>query len=348
MAVILGRKKGKSIELSGNNGQIIYRLPLVYLVYDETGIQSEGTIISTAGLPLVNEPFTIDGVQFTIACKSKRAEQWDNNNKYWTVTCDCDNEPFETGGGGGGDKEGDQPDPTTWIPIVKLEYETIDWVVESDTNGKAIANFANRPYSTPLTRKKLIPCLKFTQYENPNQNIRNILARNETLNGVPYLGACKGAWMLTVEDSDLGYKNGYLCWRVDYKLRFNERIIPAFKDDGSNARTLDIFVYQNGFKGIGETDLVGPFVTDQDYGNVSSGTVAMSGWLPVIPQLDYLDIDNNPVVDEKGNQIFGMLNSDGTQVAPANQDKAYLLNHIAHEIYPYLNFPALLRINQEQ
>ena len=347
MAVIIGRKKGKSIEMSGNNGQIIYRLPLVYLLYDETGTQSEGTIISTAGLPLVNEPFTIDGVSFTIACKSKRAEQWDNNNKYWTVTCDCDNEPFESGGGSG-DKEGDQPDPTTWIPIVKLEYETIDWVVESDINGKTITNFANRPYSSPLMRKKLIPCLKFTQYENPNQNIRNILARNETLNGVSYLGACKGAWMLTVEDSDLGYKNGYLCWRVDYKLRFNERGIPAFRDDTTGTRTLGIYVYQNGFKPISQTDLAGPFLVDNDYGTIASGTVAMSGWIPIIPQLDYLDGTNNPVVDEKGNQILGMLYTDGTQLKPEDQNKPYLLNHLAHEIYPYLNFPAILRINQEQ
>lgn len=330
MAVILGRKKGKSIELSGNNGQIIYRLPLVYLVYDETGTQSEGTIISTVGLPLVNEPFTIDGVQFTIACKSKRAEQWDNNNKYWTVTCDCDNEPFESGNGGG-DKEGDQPDPTTWIPIVKLEYETIDWVVDTDWDGNTILNFANRPYSSPLTIKRLIPCLKFTQYENPNARLIDIISFNENLNLNTYLGMARGMWMLTIEDCDKGYKNGYLCWKIDYKLRLNRRKLN-YKADTYYMRT-----FTGGIVDV--NDYIPELIDSGNY---------MSGWLPIVPQLDYLAKDGTPVKDKDKNQIFGKLNPDGTQVDPADQDNYEKMNYLIHEPYDYADFSKRLRLNQEE
>jgi hypothetical protein len=303
----------------------------VYLLYDETGTQSEGTIISTAGLPLVNEPFTIDGVQFTIACKSKRAEQWDNNNKYWTVTCDCDNEPFESGSGGGGDKEGDQPDPTTWIPIIKLEYESIDWVVNTDSNGNAILNCANRPYSSPLTIKRLIPCLKFTQYENPNAKLTDIISYNESINELEYLGMAKGMWMLTIEDCDKGYKNGYLCWRIDYKLRLNRRKLEYIKDTYFIRTPLD---------NVLDVKVWRPELFD------AKGYI--SGWLPIIPQLDYLAKDGTPVVDKKGNQIFGKLNPDGTQVDPADQDNYEKMNFLIHEPYDYADFSKILRLNQEE
>lgn len=335
MAVILGRKKGKSIELSGNNGQIIYRLPLVYLVYDETGTQSEGTIISTAGLPLVNEPFTIDGVQFTIACKSKRAEQWDNNNKYWTVTCDCDNEPFESGSGSG-DKEGDSNDPTTWSPILKIEYETIEIPAETDIYGTLIKNLAERPYATPLIVKRLIPCIPFTQYEPASVAYSNIIAQHETLNATTFLGGHKGTWLLTIEDCDKGYKNGYLCWRIDYKLRFLERYA---------SNTAQSFWLVRDAAGTpvaitGGNNLIGPSVK-----NPSAQVIG--GWQPLVPQLDLLDANGDPVVDGKENQILGKLDSVGVRVPGADQgsvDPYYMYT----EIFPYLEFNGFLRINQEQ
>lgn len=335
MATIIGRKKGKSIELSGGNGQIIYKLPLVYLVYDDTGNQSEGTIISTAGLPLVNEPFTVDGIPFTIACKSKKAEQWENNNKYWTVTCDCDNEPFESSGGGGGDKENDPDDPTTWKPIWKIEYETIEVPAETDIYGTPVRNLAERPYGSAVLVKRLIPCIPFTQYEPYNQTFTNIMARHETLNSNTYFGGHKGTWMLTVEDCDKGFKNGVFCWRIDYKLRFLER----YASEEAQSFWLVRDAAGTPVAITGGDNLVGPSIKNPSI-------QVVSGWQPLLPQIDVIDIDGNPVVDKKENQILGKIDSLGIRV-PGQDQGSVNPYFLFTEVFPYFDFGSFLRINQE-
>jgi len=324
MAVVVGRKKGKVIELTGGDGQLVVSVPLIYIVYDSTGTQREADVLFTPGLPKVNEVFEIDGLPFAVACKKKSAKQWPSNNKYWEITCECDNEPFTTNsgsGGGSGDQETDTGDPTTWVPIVSLSYEQVDEVEEFDIYGQPIQNSAQRPYQSAFTTKRLITCLEFTQYDVGSLKLSDLLDRNEKINESTYLGDPRGSWMLTVEDCDKGYKNGVLCWKTDYKLRYKKRTLS----------TSIVKVYDSGLGA---------------WASLSANDIN-NAWQPVAAQLDFVDLQGNPVQDKNDNQFFGKLDADGIRVAGASQGTATTFYRM-HEIYEYADFSTFLRINQEQ
>lgn len=330
MPTIVGQKKGKKVKYQGGNGEFTVSIPLSFIVYDESGVSKEGDILSTVGLPQLNRTWVIDGINSTLVCRSKEAEQWDSNNKYWTVNCElvtADMPTLPGGGGGGGSEENDPPDPKTWTPLINLEYETIERPIYTDIFGTPILNLAKRSYASPKTRKVLVPCITFTQYEDPNQRLIDILQRNESINVSSFFGGMVGSWLLTVDDCDLGYKNGFLCWRIDYKIRYLTFNISLIQD----------YVYTN--------IATGQTVLATQAGIVEDGRI--SGWLDVLPQEDYIDVEGRPVVDINGNQIYGKLDVSGIRVAGTDQGTAQTI-YLVHQEFPYLEFNGFLRINQEQ
>lgn len=324
------RKRGREITYEVQDNQLIVSRPLVYDVRDETAALLESDIVELPGLPKVNEIVTEPGSRYEVMCKRKHAVEDQSKKGYWTVTCYCDNQPGKaavTLGTGG--NESDTSDPTQWQVLVDLSFETAELVIETDVFGNPIQNFARRPYAEPVMQKKLIPVLAFTQYENSQQSLREISSRNGTVSSQVYLDGCKGGWHLSVEDSDIVYKNGVYCWRIDYKLRYFEKYVTNLANGG------ELLTVDDGgnIVDIGNTDLVFAVGSDKVVG----------GWNPIRPQLDYIDINGAPVVDAKENQILGKLDTLGVKASGATQGSA-LTYWLLHQTTPYKDFSSFLRI----
>lgn len=324
------RKRGKSITYRGGDGQIVVEWPLEYQVVDTTETLTESQIIETAGLPKINEIVQVDGSRIPVACKSKSANQDPQKKSHWTVMCMCDNLPGKASQAlGTGESEDDPTDPTQWTVVVDLSFEQAELVVETDVFGNPIQNFADRPYAEPVIQRRLIPVLSFTQYEQLATSLRDIYGRNDSVNDATFAGGVKGGWKLSVEDADIVYKNGILCYRVDYKIRYFEKYVTNLATNGQ------LFTLDSGGNSVDVTgtDLVLSIGTEKVVG----------GWNPIRPQLDYIDINGAPVVDAKDNQILGKLDTSGVRASGATQGSA-LTYWLLHQATPYQNFASFLRI----
>lgn len=330
MAVEIERKRGRQLTYEGGDGTINVNWPLVYDVRDSTATLTESQILESAGLPKINQIVQVDGSRIPVACKRKEAVEDVAKKGYWTVTCHCDNLPGKASQAlGTGESEDDPTDPTQWTVIVDPSFETTEVLIETDVFGNAIENFAGRPYADAKTRRALVTVLPFTQYEPASLTLDQITERNDTISDGIYLGKAKGAWHLSIEDSDLVYKNGLLCWRIDYKLRCFEKAVTAML----SANALWTKDESGSFVSVNSTDLA--------YGR--NGKQYVGGWNPIYPQSDYIDVNGAPVVDAKDNQILGKLDTGGVRVAGASQGSATQY-WVLHQAIPYTNLSSFLRI----
>jgi hypothetical protein len=310
MATLVGQKKGKKIDVSTDGQRLVYKATREYLVYDSTGVDGEGDILSTSGLPSVNLAYTFDGAPVQLVCKSKSAQQWEDNNRYWTVTAEYDNEPQNTEQNTGGN-EGDSGDPTTWYAIVRVDFESYEETLWNEIN------FAKRPYATPLTVNKAIPVLKFTQYMPPDETIGSLLAYHDVVNTSRFLlRGDKGDWLLTISAAEFGVTNGYECWKVSFELRFKRTRIPG-----------SILVYDE---------------DGNDITNVTGAFGYYEGWQAYIPQMETIDINKRPFTDIFENSgDTGKIDTDGLFLS--DQDEPFIVKQ--HIIRDAIDF-SFLRIRQ--
>lgn len=307
MATLVGQKKGKNIEVSTDGQRLIYSASREYLVYDQSGTDGEGDILLTAGLPSVNLFYNFDGVPLALTCKKKSAQQWENNNKYWTVTADFDNQPQNTEQGTGGNEQ-DSQDPTTWYGILTVDFETFEEVLYGEQN------FAKRPYSPPLTISRLIPVIKWTQYLPPDKDFYDILYDyHDKVNENRFLRGSPRFWLLAVAGAEFGVTNGYQCWRVNFELRYKKTDIDT-----------DIKVYST------------------DGTDVTSSIGTYPGWDLYIPQIDTIDINKRPFTDIFENSgEAGKLGVDGLFLS--DQDEPFICKR--HLIRQEISF-SFIRIRQ--
>lgn len=323
MPIILGQQRGKSAEMVVNEGVIDYSVPITYTVYDDLGTATEIDILRTNGLPIVNEPFTVPGIPFNLACKSKKCEQWEGNKRYWTVTCEIQSFEWQywippTGGGGGGGGggsggsgggENDSDDPESWDPKVSLGFESEDEVLLSDQNGMPIINTAKRRYASPLVRKRLIPVYRIIQYEGSDLDIYKLSDRHEVVNEKEYRDKPPNTWMCLVDSCEPVIKNGKKKHKITYCLKYRSRKYGS------------VF-YQ-------ETDGTFTDISGRD-----------TGWQPVLMQIDSHDINLNPLVDKKENNIDDFLNLAGLRLHDVNAARGNPI-YLAHYIYPQSDFKFL-------
>ena len=330
MATIQGRRRGRELTYEGNDDAITVNFPLVFDVRDDSGTLQESDILELPDLPKINQIVTVPGSRIPVACKRKRAVEEVGKKGYWVVTCDCDNLPGKASQAlGTGGSQDDPADPTAWQVLADISFETTELAVETDVFGNPVQNLAKRPYAEPVVEKRLIPVLTFTQYESSTTDLRGIYLRNDSVNDSVYANGAKGGWKLTVEDADLVYKNGVYCWRVDYKLRYFEKVVTNLANAGQlltidrGANVID----------IGNSDLI----------YQSQGEKVVGGWNPIRPQLDYIDVNGDPIVDSKNNQILGKMDTSGVKASGATQGSA-LTYWILHQTSQYLDFSSFLRI----
>lgn len=314
MATIVGEKRGKEVKYASEGGEIIISVPVYYTIFDSSGTESRHTILQTSGLPLIRSSVILDGIPAILTCKAKSAKQDEKNLKYWTVTCELDNRPESSNRNV---DENDSQDPTTWVQLVRLEYEQSEDVANVDNQGIEIVNAARRPYGAPIVRKRLIPTIPFLQYEPLTRTLDEIVAWNESLNETTYLNQPKGCWQLIINDADIGVIRGVQCWRIEGAIKYKKVKL----DDPSR------FLY------IDATRTLNAFAVTE-----------LGGWQSLVPQLDYVDITGAPIVDSTTkNQFRGKI--DGNGLALADQDASPY--YIYHEVYPYLDFNNILRLSAQ-
>jgi hypothetical protein len=313
MAEIRGEKRGKEVKYASEGGEIIISFPVHYHIYDASGSASRHDILQTAGLPLVRDAVVFDGIPAIVTCKEKSAKQDEKNLKWWTVTCEFDNRPETVGRSV---NENDNQDPTQWVQLVKIEYEQTEDVANIDNQGIEIVNAARRPYGAPLVRKRLIPTIPFLQYEPLTRNLDELLSWNETLNDSIYLGQPKGCWQLILSDADIGVIRGVQCWKIEGHIKYKKLTL----DDPSR-----VLVFQS----------------DRSLSPYTESTIG--GWQPLVPQLDYVDINGSPIVDQKGNQFRGKIDGNGVALSDQSESPYY----IYHEQFPYLSFDNILRLTTQ-
>lgn len=187
------------------------------VVTDDLSVSREEVLLLTPGLPIVGVTYGI----IQAICTGIDANRRRDGSLYWDVTCS-----FDTG------REDqrqhpdtpDSPDPTTWLPVFVIDsFETREKVLKKDKSPtpKLCLNSAKTPFADPITETATLCSFTFTQFEDPSQDINDIMDRNDTVNKLEFEGRDPRTLKLTVSSAELGYYVGVPAWRVGYRVTYD-------------------------------------------------------------------------------------------------------------------------------
>jgi hypothetical protein len=214
------RREGSgAIAISSN--KLVFRSTWNFLVLaSSTSVGREEILLGTPGLPVVGLVYGFTQQR----CTSKDAKRKKENPLYWDVTCQFESGTEEQKPPSGGDPDFPDPDPTTWIPVFVVDsFETKQVVIQEDFSDppKKIVNFAKQPFQEPILTTKTLCSFSFTQFEDPAQDINDIMDRNDKLNDGEFAGRDARTLKLNVTSAGLGYYGGYAAWRVAYRCSYD-------------------------------------------------------------------------------------------------------------------------------
>lgn len=220
MPAILGKQRGMQGGVKQtNDGFAEYETTWVYKVQADSKDQTEQTILSTQGLPITG--FSAIGVgPFGTAaiCVSKNAVQDKINATIWDVTCVFSTAAQRTQNQ---QSEAEQnADPTQWVPQVKYFSEEIETVLFKDFNDDPITNPVGELFADPITTPIMITGMRFVQYET-GIDFATIVARSNKANSATFQTAEPHYLLCKIEDADYVFRNGILCWAVQYAIRYH-------------------------------------------------------------------------------------------------------------------------------
>jgi hypothetical protein len=211
------REGGGSVKV-GQGQQLIFASRWKFLVVaDSTSVTREEILLGTPGLPIVGLVYGVTQQK----CTSKSAERKKENALYWDVVCE-----FESGAENQKQSEDnpDSPDPTTWVPVFVIDsFETKQKVIYTDfsVTPKVIKNFADQLYSEPLTKTCTLCSFSFVQFEDPSQDIDDIMARNDTVNRNTFQSREARTCKLNVVGAELGYFGTFNAWKITYRITYD-------------------------------------------------------------------------------------------------------------------------------
>jgi hypothetical protein len=211
------REGGGSVKV-GQGQQLIFASRWKFLVVaDSTSVTREEILLGTPGLPIVGLVYGITQQK----CTSKSAERKKENALYWDVVCE-----FESGAENQKQSEDnpDSPDPTTWVPVFVIDsFETKQKVIYEDFANipKVVKNFADQLYSEPLVKTCTLCSFSFVQFEDPSQDIDDIMDRNDTINQTAFQGRAVRTCKLNVTGAELGYFGTFNAWKVSYRVTYD-------------------------------------------------------------------------------------------------------------------------------
>jgi hypothetical protein len=214
MATLLGEKRKGSATLSKGSGQSLsFKYPVEFWVVAAPG-ESREDVLTTPGLPLVG---VVNGSGLT--CVSKSATRDEVNTSYWSVNCE-----FESSNDGQQqDQNNPSDDPTSWVPIANITFETKEVVIWTDKSSspKKIVNSANQRFETPLVELRSISCIDFVQFESSSLSLKTITDRNNCINTSTFRGYAAKTLLLTIRSAELGYFGNYRAWKISYSCKYD-------------------------------------------------------------------------------------------------------------------------------
>lgn len=211
---VIGEARQGRISIRSNGGIPSIEENYHFLVKSDDKNNSRLNIITTPGLPVVNQ--TVSSYGYSV-CKSTDAVRRPDQPLYWDVTCVFSSEVEE-----GQNSQDPQSDPTAWVPIYETKFERLQEVVTEDQSGNPIDNSAGQPFENGITRARFIPVWEFYQFEPATVSDETIIDRNETVNSAKFKGRSVHTLLLTVASSVIGYYYGSRVRFTRYELRYNK------------------------------------------------------------------------------------------------------------------------------
>lgn len=208
------KREGTS-RIRSSGGMAILEETYSFIVVATIPNENRLTVLSTPGLPQVNQSLSASGY---CICRSVDAQRWPDNPYYWTVTCEFSSEVEEN-------QSGNNPasDPLVWVPVYETKFERLQEVVTKDKSGTSIANSAGQPFETGLTIPRFIPLWELYQFEPATLSDEQIIERNETVNSTAFKGRAAKTLLLTVSQSSIGFYYGRRMRLTKYTIRYNSK-----------------------------------------------------------------------------------------------------------------------------
>jgi len=181
------------------------------ILYDNGGV-----------LPLPGITVAPDGS----VCISLEAVRHEKNPRYWEVTAEFGQAETKQKAPGGNNPN---PNPTTWIPVWEMGYETYEIEEPFDARGYCFRNSQGKTFVPGIRRTHTIVCHDFFQYDLDTIPEDVIADRNGVMNAFDFKGFKKYTLLLTVRSSARGFFNGYPARRTDYTVKYKKGIQGGFK-----------------------------------------------------------------------------------------------------------------------
>lgn len=215
MATILkGFKKGKGGKLSKTERGTTYTESITAIVISNIPNESPYNVCLTSGLPKVG----IDRLPPTNAvCVDLDPKQDELSPYVWRVGIEYSTETDQQ-------DTGENPDPTTWVPIYKGKIQTYPEVLYRDfsTPPKPYLNSARCKFPEPLIVNRPVIVYEFTQYEPATITDVQIGDRNDTVNSAGVKTFAAQTLKMSITEFERGYYFGFPAVRISYAVAYKK------------------------------------------------------------------------------------------------------------------------------
>ena len=233
---VRGQKREGSGRVRKSKDKLVFEETYTFSAYTDDLNTTRLQVLGASGIPVIGTTLSAGG---RAVCTSLSADRNPVNAYEWTVTAEFSSEVEEDSSGS---QEGQGTNPTDWIPIAELSFETYQFYKQYDVNKKPYINSAGFPFSGGIPETRTIAKFDFDQFEASTLKLEDIIDRNETINLGSFLGKPQDTWKLSILNAKIGFYYGYKCWRISYSLAYNpDKWLVDISDKGP-------YFWQNGKK----------------------------------------------------------------------------------------------------
>ena len=229
---------GGGAALKGDpGGPTVYEETYAFIVQASSPTEPRSSVITSAGLPIPNFTATVNGL---CICRSVTATRRPSPNRLlWDVTATFSTAPQENQQRN--DFNSQFANPTTWTPVARVRFQTIEYVDMRDASSppKAGISTAGEPLMGAFTRRETISSFDFKQYYSSSAvNFAAIANWNNKINSTSFSSG-GGAFaaktlLLEVKDATLMFLNGFSVWGVEFSLKYRPRTwVKRVMDQGT-------------------------------------------------------------------------------------------------------------------
>lgn len=212
---VRGQKREGSGRVRKSKDKLLFEETYIFSVYADSLAATRLEVLGASGIPVIGQTLSAGG---RAVCVGLSADRNPSNAYEWTVTAEFSSE-VEEDSSGSNDGQGN---PTDWIPIAEMSFETYQFYKQKDIDGKPYINSAGYPFSGGIPETRTIAKFDFDQFEASSLKLEDIIERNETVNLGAFLGKPEKTWKLTITGAKLGFYYGYQAWRISYSLAYNQ------------------------------------------------------------------------------------------------------------------------------